>query len=413
MKSLRRIFFYIVIAVQIFWWSKVVFTNDLTKKPHDLGNFESHLKRVAEGGLTGMKGPITINTLQHVLNIVKSQNNNNKESLADIYDIEKFYNNTNLTKMQEETILGTYYSPMLHHTILPRNCAIILEKQYMKNPTTICSQHKDLDLLIVVHTAPYHFSRRSFIRQKIANNNINPPYTVQSVFFIGVMPEGKRDISKELILEKEYYEHGDLVQMSFNEDFRNLSLKAVSWLRWTNEHCRNPVMILKIDDDVVIDTFKIVPLSRAIFSKYSRSIFCNVNRLGFQPIPRRGRTQVDQREFFKFKTYPYVYCSGFIVFLTPDILPLMLNTVQRIPFYNVDDVFMFGMVPKLTGNVTFHNIGYNVSIWHQKVFNCIFTSGTNCRYFGSMAEEDQDRDRLWQIMAKGHKDDFHFPTLRV
>ena len=31
--------------------------------------------------------------------------------------------------------------------------------------------------------------------------------------------------------------HGDIVQADYLDSYRNLTLKAVSWMRWVDRHC--------------------------------------------------------------------------------------------------------------------------------------------------------------------------------
>ncbi|GFR98546.1 hexosyltransferase [Elysia marginata] len=306
-----------------------------------------------------------------------------------------------------------YFSPLLGHTILPRNPWIVLNGSYIENPSRICTQHLDLDLVVVVHTAPYNFIKRRMLRESFSPPRLPRPYTAQVVFMLGTFNSTTVDPAKELNLTAEIRKYNDIVRMDFQEHFRNLTYKAMLWLRWLDEHCPNALMVLKLDDDVVMDVKKVLPLSRGLFSKYKRSIFCSTNPKGTQPIPRIGRTCVDPREFTGVKIYPYTYCSGFIVFLSRDLISPMAKAVRRTPMYNVDDVFMFGMVAKMAGNVTYHNIGYNITLWHDKVYNCTVSDGLGCRYYGTMAKKDNHAIRMYDAFDRIHRYDFKIPTLKV
>ncbi|XP_005104105.1 acetylgalactosaminyl-O-glycosyl-glycoprotein beta-1,3-N-acetylglucosaminyltransferase-like [Aplysia californica] len=306
-----------------------------------------------------------------------------------------------------------YFSQVLRHTILPRDPSVVLNGTYLKNPTHLCRRHEDLDLVVVVHTSLYNFERRRLLRHTFMRQLKDSPYTVQLVFMIGTHNKTKINAVKEVTLRNENRHYGDFVQMDFNEDFRNLSLKAVMWLRWLNEHCQNPSVVLKIDDDVILDLRRILPLSVSYFAKFKRSIFCHLNKLGTQPIPRIGRTKVDMREFFNLTIYPYNYCSGFIVFLSPDMIPLLMSAARRTPFYNVDDLFMFGVLPKVVGDVTYHNIGFNVSVWNQKVRNCTTQHGASCRYFGTMTEDKAEAWNLLNAFDHAHRYDFKIPRMKI
>ena len=313
----------------------------------------------------------------------------------------------------EDEDWNKYFNPLLGHTILPRNPWIVLNGSYLENPVHLCTQHRDLDLAVVVHTAPYNFYKRQMLRESFSPPRLPSPYTAQVVFMLGTFNSTTIDREKEVNLTAEIRKHKDIVRMEFQENFRNLTYKAMLWLRWLDEFCPNALMILKLDDDVVLDVKKVLPLSRGLFSKYQRSIFCSINPRGSQPIPRIGRTCVDPREFAGVKIYPYTYCSGFIVFISRDLIPSMAKAVRRTPMYNVDDLFMFGMVAKMAGNVTYHNIGYNITLWHEKVYNCTLDDGIGCKYYGTMAKKDIYATRMYNAFDRIHRNDFQIPQLIV
>ena len=334
--------------------------------------------------------------------------------VLDIRDREPMTNSyTQNPSQKEDEDYKRYFNPLLGHTILPRNPWVVLNGSYLENPSHLCTQYRDLDLVVVVHTAPYNFDKRQMLRDSFTPPRLPQPYTAQVVFMLGTLNSTTVDVEKEKNLSAEIGKYKDIVRMEFQENFRNLTYKAMLWLRWLDEYCPNAMVVLKIDDDVVMDVKKVLPLSRGLFSKYQRSIFCSINPEGNQPIPRIGRTCVDPREFARVKIYPYTYCSGFIVFMSRDLITSLAEAVKRTPMYNVDDVFMFGIVPKMAGNITYHNIGYNITLWQEKVYNCTVADGIGCRYYGTMAKKDKYALRMYDAFDKIHSHDFKIPQMIV
>ena len=59
-------------------------------------------------------------------------------------------------------------------------------------------------------------------------------------------------------LRKESEKYGDIIQFAFKDDYFNLTLKAISILRWIDRKCRNAKWIVKTDDDILVDVIQII-----------------------------------------------------------------------------------------------------------------------------------------------------------
>ena len=105
-----------------------------------------------------------------------------------------------------------------------------------------------------VISAPQHFERRSTIRSTWANTTLFPQ--IQTVFMLGVASQP--DINRKL--EEEALKYNDIVQADFMDTYYNLTLKTLMGLKWmaANKHDQTP-FVLKIDDDVVVNSFQLVP----------------------------------------------------------------------------------------------------------------------------------------------------------
>ncbi|VDM29094.1 unnamed protein product [Toxocara canis] len=69
------------------------------------------------------------------------------------------------------------------------------------------------------------------------------------LFVLGTSNNGDK---KERILEESSTYH-DIIQQDFLDAYRNLTWKALAWLRFVDEYCATARYVLKIDDDVVFD----------------------------------------------------------------------------------------------------------------------------------------------------------------
>ena len=91
---------------------------------------------------------------------------------------------------------------------------------------------------------------------------------IRIVFLLG-KPEKKQYQSSINFENKQYY---DIVQGAFLDTYRNLSYKAVLGLRWVVENCGQAKFNLKIDDDVVVNTLRLLTLFTTKYSRINHSI---------------------------------------------------------------------------------------------------------------------------------------------
>lgn len=52
--------------------------------------------------------------------------------------------------------------------------------------------------------------------------------------------------------------YGDIIQTDYLDTYKNLTLKAISWMSWVDSYCPKVETIVKSDDDMVIDVFKLI-----------------------------------------------------------------------------------------------------------------------------------------------------------
>jgi beta-1,3-galactosyltransferase 1 len=71
------------------------------------------------------------------------------------------------------------------------------------------------------------------------------------VFFLGTTT----DKNVQYKVEQESLANNDIVQGKFFDSYHNLTFKGVLWLRWVKEHCARAETVLKLDDDVFVNTF--------------------------------------------------------------------------------------------------------------------------------------------------------------
>lgn len=57
-------------------------------------------------------------------------------------------------------------------------------------------------------------------------------------------------------MEKEKYK--DIVELNIKEKYKYLVIKITALLQWIFVHCNNPEYILKVDDDVFLNSYLLI-----------------------------------------------------------------------------------------------------------------------------------------------------------
>ncbi|CAC5379861.1 BRN [Mytilus coruscus] len=111
----------------------------------------------------------------------------------------------------------------------------------------------DIELIILVKSSAGHFDQRQAIRStwgKCHGEN------VRVVFLLGY--------SNELIehVRYEYAEYNDIVQGSFNDEYRNNLYKTLMAYDWVVSNCSNSQFIFFVDDDYFVTIPNLLKFSR-------------------------------------------------------------------------------------------------------------------------------------------------------
>ncbi|XP_005102160.2 beta-1,3-galactosyltransferase 5 [Aplysia californica] len=215
-----------------------------------------------------------------------------------------------------------------------------------------CDGDGRLDAVVIVHTAAGNFRRRSQFRKAYSDYKATEPYRLKVVFLIGHV----RKADLQIKLEQENRRYGDTLIGEFLDTYQNLTLKAVMGYRWVAEKCKDFPLLIKMDDDVLLDVQKFFDTfwTTREPSRKINTIFCNF-WLG-ATVDRTGKWKVE-RGLFRNESYSFPYCSGFFVLVTPDLVRPMYEAAKRLDFFWIDDVFLYGMVPAAIKNVRFAQLG--------------------------------------------------------
>ncbi|OWF52966.1 beta-1,3-galactosyltransferase 5-like [Mizuhopecten yessoensis] len=275
--------------------------------------------------------------------------------------------------------------------------AITVNAPYNINNRNICRGVDKVSVLVVVHTAPDHFFIRSEMRRTWLNTTFYSPESVRVVFLLGLVTTSTLQVE----IEKESDMHRDIVQGSFIDSYRNLTNKGVMGYRWITENCLNAEMVIKVDDDSLINFFKYFEEMRNILVPKKKHIFCNRIEPNTMPIIRKRNSKwfVRPDDYRSYSMYPHRYCSGFVVFISTDLVPALFHAAIGSPFFWVDDFYLFGLLPSMVKNVTFDNYRGNLTFSHPEGLKCYQKEHSKCKYL-VMPAKNKEIDVMWKAVIE-------------
>ena len=123
-------------------------------------------------------------------------------------------------------------------------------------------------------------------------------------------------------------------------------------LHWVINFCNNTRFILKTDDDVVVNIYKLVHFLTEIGSDPKQAtgfLYCNFEGRGYgEPPIRRSKSKFYMNTtYYKYDLYP-PYCHGPGYVFSIDVAVRLLESTKKVPLFKFEDVFM-GFCAKVAG----------------------------------------------------------------
>lgn len=148
--------------------------------------------------------------------------------------------------------------------------------------------------------------------------------------------------------ESEIYQ--DIIQGSFMDTYSHLSYKHVMGLKWFKYYCSEAKFLLKVDDDVVLNTPRVLQSLTIEYQSYWQSklneendlILCN-SMNSPQPVMRDTTSKwYVSIEQYSEDAYPR-YCSGYMIFYARNTVNKLYEAAQTLSYFWIDDVFVTGL----------------------------------------------------------------------
>ncbi|KAM3622643.1 uncharacterized protein V6R79_001519 [Siganus canaliculatus] len=240
---------------------------------------------------------------------------------------------------------------MDYNTLPPRFQDFLLYMRCRTYPVLINQPHicnGDPFLLLVVKSLIPHFERRQAIRETWGRAGVVGNRTVATVFLLGhaLTMDHFPDLLGMLHHEAEV--HKDILQWDYRDTFFNLTLKEVLFLEWFSHYCPQVQYILKGDDDVFVNTVRIIEFLENLPENRVKDLFIGdvISNAG----PHRDRKL---KYFIPESVYeggypPYAGGGGYLY--SGEVALRLRNVSRQVALYPIDDVYT-GMCLKKLGLV--------------------------------------------------------------
>ena len=265
---------------------------------------------------------------------------------------------------------------------------------YLIKNANVCKGVENMLFLLIVHSATGNFERRKALRETWATIDLFKSHKTRVIFLLGMTNNDKT----QRLITRENCCYGDIVQGDFIDTYVNLTHKAVLGLRWVTENCAHAKFVVKVDDDVLVNPFKLVNQILENNAYKSRTILCDL-RIN-DTIHRSGhRWGVGPHQFPGMKLWPFPYCAGMFVVITADIIPDLYEQATTSEFLWLDDVYVYGLLAHKIGNVTHIDMQKNASIYQDTVLKCFHSKGENCHLTGGVINSVANMRKFWKTIV--------------
>ncbi|XP_068567672.1 N-acetyllactosaminide beta-1,3-N-acetylglucosaminyltransferase 2-like [Cebidichthys violaceus] len=192
-------------------------------------------------------------------------------------------------------------------------------------------------LLLAVKSLAPHFDRRQAIRQSWGRAGLVANRTVVTVFLLGNATAGDHHPDLSGMLRYESVHHRDIIQWDYRDSFFNLTVKEVLFLEWIQTRCAGARFVFKGDDDVFVNTFRILDFLGGLSEPKARDLFVGDVITNAGP-HRDKKVKYFIPESMYVGAYP-PYAGGGGYLYSGDIATRLHNVSRQVALYPIDDVY--------------------------------------------------------------------------
>ncbi|KAG9337796.1 hypothetical protein JZ751_027598, partial [Albula glossodonta] len=228
-------------------------------------------------------------------------------------------------------------------------------------------------LLLAIKSLAPHFDRRQAIRESWGKAGRLANHTVATIFLLGnaTAVDHFPDLSR--MLKYEAAMHRDILQWDYRDSFFNLTVKEVLFLDWLHRRCPGASFIFKGDDDVFVNTHRILDFLKGLSPTKAKDLF--VGDVITNASPHRDKKLKYFIPASLFVGHYPAYAGGGGFLYSGDLALRLHSVSHQVALYPIDDVYT-GMCLKKLGLVPEKHKGFRTFDIEEKYRNnpCAYKS---------------------------------------
>lgn len=245
-------------------------------------------------------------------------------------------------------------------------------------------------LFIYIQSSWSNFYRRRSLRQSWASDGIFRDLPTAVRFIVGKPPTAIGQVR----LNNENIRFGDILEGNFTDSFASLTLKSHIAMEWMVTRCKTAKYVLKADDDMFVNIFKVAESILPELKPDQNVIACHVHNEGTSPIIRDKNSKwYIPDHIFPNRTHLPQFCSGYFVVTTSKLLSELYRISKGAELIYVDDVYLFGHILNKAQDVHFINIQDSCTLSEKQGLEAYNTGGLS--YLGVYTADSNTMAALW------------------
>lgn len=248
-------------------------------------------------------------------------------------------------------------------------------------------------LLLAVKSQVSHFDRRQAIRQSWGRAGVIANHTVVTVFLLGSATAWDHHPDLSSSLHHESIRHKDIIQWDYRDSFFNLTVKEILFMEWIQTRCPGARFIFKGDDDVFVNTYRILDFLKGLSQPKANDLFVGDVIVDAGPHRDKKVKYFIPESMYVGKYPPYAGGGGYLY--SGDLAARLHRVSQNVALYPIDDVYT-GMCLRKLGLAPEKNKGFRTFDIEEKY------RSNPCAYKSLMLvhpRTPQDMIKIWAWLS--------------